>query len=63
MYRSLVLNGARSYLTIAVKVDVRQGGVMSPSLFAIFIDDVVVKFQTLGRLCIQNIFAHTYLSV
>ena len=30
---------------------VRQGGTMSPGLFAIFIDDIVTKFKSLGLGC------------
>ena len=36
---------------IAIKADVRQGGALSPCPLAIFIDDIVIQFQTLLRSC------------
>ena len=36
---------------IALQASVRQGGALSPCLFAIFIDDTVINFKTLGRFC------------
>ena len=36
---------------MALKDCVKKGGPMSSCLFAIFIDDIVVKFKTLGRFC------------
>ena len=39
------------HVPLSLKADVRRGGAMSPCLFAIFIDDIVIKFKTLGRFC------------
>ena len=36
---------------IALKAGVRQEWAMSPCLFAIFFDDIVIKFKTLARFC------------
>jgi len=51
----VVWNGFRS-ATVSLRTGVRQGGILSPYLFAVFVDDLFMLLESSGKGCYVNGF-------
>ena len=62
MVQTLCVRWGTFFSFFLLSAGVRQGGVLSPHLFAIFVDDIVYKVQMSNVGCyISSIFACIYL--
>lgn len=53
LYAKVRWNGLTSYM-FSVKYGVQQGGVLSPWLFNIYVDDLIIEFETNCEGCYVN---------